>query len=257
MNAADLTAALGLPDSAQVDQRVPKKLLVENGAPTTADKRLINEGIEEIQWLAALKPTTIGVPEYRDEAREYLEIAVLRITLRAGAKAGRLAELAHRAIPYPVLLMLAGDGGLSLSLAHKRWAQNEAGKVVLEGEAVEVYLADSNDTPFAQHFLTTLALASQPRAHLLALYQGWMDTLVAYQVAGKTGQFVLADGPEHATVRRQALRDHQELEVKIATLRVQANKEKQLALRVELNLELQRLQHELESATHKMTFPGS
>jgi hypothetical protein len=58
-----------------VNQRVPKKLLLENGAPTAADKRLINEGIEELLWLAALKPTTIGVPEYRDEVREYLEIA--------------------------------------------------------------------------------------------------------------------------------------------------------------------------------------
>ena len=34
-----------------------------------------------------LKPTTIGVPEYRDESREYLEIAVLRLTLRPAARA--------------------------------------------------------------------------------------------------------------------------------------------------------------------------
>lgn len=256
MNTADLIAALNLPDSAQVDQRVPKKLLVENGAPTAADKRLINEGIEEIQWLSALKPTTIGVPEYRDEAREYQEIAVLVITLRADAKAGRLAELAHRAIPYPVFLMLAGDASLSLSLAHKRWAQNEAGKVVLDGAAVEVHLTKSQDAQPMQGFLTALALANQPRAHLLALYQGWMDTLIAYQVAGKTGQFVLADSPEQTAARRQALRDSQELEVKIVSLRTQANREKQLARRVELNLELQRLQHELESATQKMTLSG-
>ena len=65
MNAADLIAALDLPASARVDQRVPKKLLVENGAPTAADKRRINEGLEEVHWLAALKPTTVGVPEFR------------------------------------------------------------------------------------------------------------------------------------------------------------------------------------------------
>jgi hypothetical protein len=61
------------PDSARVDQRVPKKLLLENGAPTASDKRLITDAIEDIQWLAALKPNTIGVPEYRDTQREYLE----------------------------------------------------------------------------------------------------------------------------------------------------------------------------------------
>ncbi|HFX3521225.1 TPA: DUF4391 domain-containing protein, partial [Pseudomonas aeruginosa] len=69
--------ALGLPDSCRVEQRVPKKLLLENGVPTASDKRLITDAIEEIQWFAALKPNTIGVPDYRDAQREYLEIAVL------------------------------------------------------------------------------------------------------------------------------------------------------------------------------------
>ena len=57
MNASDLLDALGLPAGAIVDQRVPKKLLVEHGAPTAADRRQINEGIEEVRWIAALKPT--------------------------------------------------------------------------------------------------------------------------------------------------------------------------------------------------------
>ena len=38
-----MISALGLPASCRVDQRVPKKMLVENGAPTSADKRLIND----------------------------------------------------------------------------------------------------------------------------------------------------------------------------------------------------------------------
>ena len=91
MNVDALLSALDLPAGSRVDKRVPKKMLLENGAPTTADKRIINDGIEELLWLATLKPTTIGVPEYRDEVREYLEIVVLRLTLRVAAKATRLA----------------------------------------------------------------------------------------------------------------------------------------------------------------------
>ena len=53
MTAGTVIAALGLPAEARVDQRVPKKLLVENGAPTAADKRQINDGIEELLWLAS------------------------------------------------------------------------------------------------------------------------------------------------------------------------------------------------------------
>ena len=97
MNGDALIEALDLPANTNVGQRVAKKLLLENGAPTAADKRIINDGVEELYWLAALKPTTIGVPEYRDNAREYLEIAVVRLTLRATNNAKRLVELVHRA----------------------------------------------------------------------------------------------------------------------------------------------------------------
>src|SRR5690606_3396552 len=86
MNADDIIAALDLPAAARVDRRVPKTLLVEHGAPTAADRRQVNEGIEHIQWVAALKPTTIGVAAFRDDAREYLEIAVIRVALREDAR---------------------------------------------------------------------------------------------------------------------------------------------------------------------------
>jgi hypothetical protein len=128
MTAETVIAALCLPADARVDQRVPKKLLVENGAPTAADKRQINDGIEELHWLAALKPANIGVPIFRDESREYLEVAILSASLRPGAKTPRLTELIHRAIPYPVFLILNEPLGLTLSLSHLRWSQGLSGR---------------------------------------------------------------------------------------------------------------------------------
>ena len=47
MNAADFIAAIDLP--AGVCERMPKKPLTENGAPTTADKYIImNNDVEEL-----------------------------------------------------------------------------------------------------------------------------------------------------------------------------------------------------------------
>jgi hypothetical protein len=71
-----LINALNLPVGSRVGQRVPKKLLLENGASTAADKRLINDGIEEIHWIAAMKPATLGVPAFRDDTREYVKIVL-------------------------------------------------------------------------------------------------------------------------------------------------------------------------------------
>ena len=239
----NLVAALELPDSCRVDQRIPKKLLIENGVTTAADKRNISEGIEEIQWVATLKPTSIGVPEYRDEIREYLEIAVLHIALRQDAKASRIAELTHRAVPYPILLLLTEQNQLTLSIAHIRWAQNEAGKVVLDGGLVAVDLNEPTPAPEVfTAFLQALSITRQPRDNLRMLYQGWIDILTALQAAQITGQFVTSTNPEQAAARRAALHRCRDIDSQIAILRTSAAKEKQVARQVEINLEIKKLQ---------------
>jgi hypothetical protein len=244
-------AALNLPAGARVDQRVPKKLLLENGAPSAADKRLINEGIEEIRWLAALKPATCGVPEFRDETREYLEIAVLQVVLRERAKGERLIELVHRAVPYPVLLLIDDGDNVRVSLAHKRYALKEADKVVLDGEPVAAGLQSLHREVLAA-FLQSLDLTRQPRATLYALYQGWLDTVFALQAAVITGAFNLPDSAELAAARRQALHASLALHSQIASLRNAAGKASQLARQVELNLEIKRLQAELSAARSQL-----
>ena len=253
MTPQDIVLALCLPDSCRVDQRVPKKLLVENGAPTAADKRQINDDIEEIQWVAALKPNTIGVAEYRDDVREYVEIAVLTVTLRATdgkpAKVARIKELVHRAVPYPVLLLLHSGQRVTLSLAHKRWAQNEASKVVLDGGVVSIALPD--DAPSAatlSAFTQALVLTSQPQATLFGLYQGWIDSVQALLAARLTGSFKNADSPEQAAARRAALSRCREIDSQIASLRTSAAKERQMARQVAINMEIKMLQAERSAA---------
>ena len=123
-----------------MDQRVPKKLLLENGAPTAADKRHINDGIEELHWVAALKPTTIGVPEYRDDVREYLEIAVLRWRSAPPPRAVASWSWCTARCRIPCFCWRNMQSKLSVSLAHKRWSQGEAGKTVLDGDVVGIDL---------------------------------------------------------------------------------------------------------------------
>lgn len=247
MNSSDLITNLLLPGSARVDQRVPKKLLLENGAPTPVDKRLINDGVEEIHWLATLKPSTVGVPEYHDETREYLEIAVLTVTLREAAKASRLIELIHRAIPYPLLLITVQADSLCLSLAHKRWSQGESGKVVIEEIRQSTAFPASGPTTEQSAFLASLALASLPRSDLFALYQGWIDRLTSLEAAHITGKFSVPDSIDSSATMRAGLDARNKLNADISQLRAQAAKEKQLNHRVALNLRIKEMEAELAS----------
>ncbi len=245
-------AALGLPMAAMVQQRVPKKLLIDNGGITAGDKRVITDGIEEIHWLASLKPSTVGIPTFLDDGeppvREYLEVAVVSVGLRATAKAHRVAELVHRSIPYPMLLMLEQPGTLILSVSHIRWAQNEAAKVILDGVPYEAHIDGNTPATSVLSLLQAIALTRLPRTDLFALVQGLIDALTGFRVSLLTGISRMPTTPEHAVIQRQALQRCSEIDGQIAQLRGKAMKEKQLPRQVALNEEIKRLKLERAAA---------
>ncbi|OJU02056.1 MAG: hypothetical protein BGN87_19765 [Rhizobiales bacterium 65-79] len=239
---AAIVSALDLPSRARVDARVPKKMLVEQGAPTTADKRAIQDGIDEMQWLAVLKPNTIAIPAFTDQTRDYSEIAVIAAAFRPEARAARLTELIHRAIPYPVLLITTGTGGVAISVAPKRAAQNEGEKVVVE----RVVVAGGID-PDALHaaeraFLDSFALERQPARDLSTVYDGWLARIEALAAARLSGIFEVKDETGVIDRRRRALEEHARLAREATQLRAQAARAKQIGQRVDLNQKIKAIE---------------
>ena len=252
MTSFDPFAALTLPSEALIDRRVPKTLLIENGAFAAGDRRRIREGIEELRWLAALKPATVAIAEYQDDKREYLEIAVLKLALRATERGERIVELIHRAVPYPVFLIVRREGTPELSLAHKRRSLGEAGRTVIDGEIVVAGVCDDCSSQLLMAFRDELALARQPRSTLLDLYQGWIDTVQAFRAAAVTGEFRLPQTTAAAADREAALRDYRWLEDRIASMQSAARKEKQMSRRAAMNVELARLRAERNATRTKL-----
>lgn len=252
--------ALALPANAKVEQRIPKKLLVEQGAPTAGDKRQIQDGIEELQWVAALKPTNIAVLAFRDAEREYLEVAVLTAVFRQNAKVARLTELIHRAIPYPVLLVSSYCDGdtdcITVSTAHKRFAQNEVGKFVVDEVLTTNPVAlDAVTSAPVKAFLDSLALSKLPTRDMFALYQGWMDAIVGLTAATITGRFVLPESSEQTHRMRESVAKHSQILDELSALRTQAVKEKQMNRLVDLNTKIKQL--ELQLAVNQSGLHGT
>ena len=178
LHAQQLLAALAVPNTALVQKRIPKKMLAESGAATVADRKLVLDHIEELTWHAALKPGNVGVAAYEDEQRSYLEVAVVVAQLRSdqapqvadtaqqsvrpvtiSASIKRVAELVHRAIPYPILLVLDCGGQLLVSMAHIRKAQRELDKSVLDDAPTITALGVG---AAAEAFLQAMHWASSP-----------------------------------------------------------------------------------------------
>lgn len=257
MKAQRILDALEIPAHDRVDQRVPKKLLQESAAVAAGDKSMLQDCIDEVNWVAVFKPASIGTPEFRDDEREYLEIAVVHVQLRSESRAARIAELVHRAIPYPVLLLVEHGDGTLVSVAHKRWAQNDSTKMVLDSSPTETWLGGLSDESedIMSAFLGSLSLRLQPKTHLKDLYQGWCDAIVALQVARMTGVFRLAPSGELAGVQRARLQRCRDIDVQLTGLRAAALKEKQVPRQVALNLEIKALRQEREQLVASMNRP--
>jgi len=139
-----------------------------------------------------------------------------------------------------------------LSAAHKRWAQNEAGKTVLDGEVIAVYCDGTSNDAYLADFYSMLSLGRQPRTTMYSLYQGWINTILTLKAAEVTGIFRPSDDHAHSVARQEALGDCSRLENEIARLRKAASKEKQIARQIELNMELKAAKAALDAARSKL-----
>lgn len=250
--------ALRLPASALVGQRIAKKLLTEQGAPTAADKRLINDAVDTLVWHAALKPGTVGVASFTGDATrvDVIELAVVSVLLRPDvrpAQAQRLRELIHRAIPYPLLLVSAHGELVTVSLADLRASLGQNDKQVLAALYLSGDFAPKAPSAVEQSYLVSLAVDEQPRVHLSALYQGWVHRTVALQAARVTGVFAAPGSESVSQAQREALESMRQIQLEVASTRAQATKEKQLSRQVELNLRLKRLQQQLKQVHARLT----
>jgi hypothetical protein len=254
---AVIISALDLPPNARVDARVPKKMVVEQGAPTAADKRVIQDGIEEIQWLAALKPNTIAIPAFKDEIHDYSEIAVIAAVFRPDARAARLNELIHRAIPYPVLLVTTTPERVAVSVAPKRAAQNEGDRIVVERIVIAGDIDPKAPTTADRAFLDSLALARQGARDLSALYAGWLARIEALLAARLSGSYQATDEICLIDRRRTALEEHARLAREAALLRAQAARAKQISRRVDLNQKIKAIETQMDRNKKMMLGNGA
>lgn len=238
---------LALPPKAMVRQRIPKKVLLEQGLPTTADKRAVQDGLEELWWVAALKPATCGLAAVSDAERDYAEIAVLAMLLRPNSKATRLVELVHRAIPYPVVLLAHVGKDCTLSLATKRSHQTEKARWVVDEVRGTPPLAEGDA------LLPAMALHAQGVKDLRALYERWLAQVEAAQAVKITGRCRVPKNTEEHLQLREALEKVSALERELVQLRAKAKREKQMNRAVKLNLEIKQKEKQVKNIIASMS----
>ena len=237
---------LALPEAGRLDKRIAKTMVLEHGQLTSSDKKILSGDVRKLTWKYTLKASTVQVLPYEDADREYPEVALVEAELGSRSRSSRIAEMIQRAIPYPVLLVMAEGDGFCVSVAHKRFSRAERGSIVAEGFLCSPWI-ESPLSDIDRAFCAALALRHLSQVDFYALYSGMVNAVLARICAELTGIFAIDAGPSEAD-RRQRLEQCRTMEREIGRLRAALPKENGFAEKVELNTRIKELESRLARA---------
>ena len=220
------------PENCFVDQRIGKALFADNGPLTPADRKTFRNEIEEIYCTVILDDNHgVMLNSYADAEHDFSCLAQIDVALKKPGKAARIAELCHRAMPYPLIVILHDGDKRWFSMAEKRFSRDGKEQVVLEQQSDTGWISDR----FLQAFAETADFGKFRKNSYLELYRHYAELLDVLKTAEITGSFQQSSiSPEE---RRKLLAELHQLQNQLAELKAKAKKEAELSRLVEINMQ--------------------
>lgn len=243
---------LAVPDSCLLGKRIFKKQFYENSLLNAADKKAFVEDIDSIEWRYTLKPSTINIPRFEDADYEYLEVAIIQVTLTSGKRQKRIAEVIQKAIPYPLLILFiwVDDAGehIALNVADKRLNQADSNKIVVEASYDTNWITLSLLKSWQEAFLSDLQMANFSYQNLFGFYQDIVKRVIAFNCAKHTGYYVIgSDDVSRKGDKLEGLRQIDHLQLESTELRNKLKKEKNTGTQVQLNIRVKQITDRIET----------
>lgn len=223
---------LNIPDSCFIGSTIYKKLFYENADLSGRDKSLFTETINKITWLYCLKPETINIQAYKDEARDYPEIEVIEVLLHRDYGLKKIAEIIMRTIPYPMLMIFKLDDKIQFYVAHQRVSQSDSSKNTMEESISTAWLDNDSD------LLVKLNIKQMRFTNFYALYSDIVDAISIYNLS----TIMPTEGNITGAQARQLSAKIEDIEQEIISLRSRLKKETQFNRRMELNIQIKKLE---------------
>ncbi len=270
---------LALPDSTFLGTRITKKMLIDNNELSSADKKLVTDVIQSVEWINTLKPETLNIPVYVTETVEYIEIAVIRVVLKTDGKQkgklNKINKLLHSLIPYPVILLVKQEGELAISLADKRINQADKSKLVIEHIYSSDWLNAKSITENENCFLNDFSLKNTASINYFELYHDFISMLIGLETSHISGCYtsknqnnsksiLKTSDKQSGTLNSSAfveksnedktslLRELGALETELASIRNKIKKEMQMKIKMLLNVEAVKIKKLIISIKEKL-----
>jgi len=227
---------LNIPKSCGVGSPIFKKTFYEIADLSTSDKKLFANNIKKITWQYSLKEENTNIKPYKDDLIDYPEIEIIEVELLSDTRLNRIAEIIMRAIPYPMLLIFKMQEKFKLYLAHQKISLSDSSKNTLE----ELIYTDWLDID--SHILKKLNIKEMRFTNFYDLYSDLVDAISIYQASAILPSTKNISGEE----ARNIITKIECIDQEIAAVRSKFKKETQFNRRIELNIQIKKLEQEKE-----------
>ena len=225
-------------ENCRLDQFIAKKNFYTYADLTSGDKDLFKDNISKITLTYQLQPNKINILPFKDDIREYPLINFFDIAVEKDVKIKRIAEIVMKSIPYPTVITFLWEDKKQIWTAHQRTNLNDSSKNTLEEFVFTKWFDGSVE--FVEWSLKWFDISKMNMTNFYTLYSNMVDNISVYNANSTLNiqNSTLLSGEE----ARRLTSDIQELDLKIAMLKSKIKKETQFNKRMEMNIEIKKLE---------------
>ena len=223
---------LNVPTESIYRQFIPKKQFYSHGDLTTAEKNLFVNNIERLTLYAQLTRANTNIPVYKDDQRTYEEVTVFLLELRSKENLQRIVRTIMDTIPYPMILVAKDLDSYSFYGAHQRDNLVDQSKIILEEMYHTDFISEDHD------FIKQLDYKKLNKMNFYQLYDNYIQQLIAHNLEKRKIKQVDNQAEVLAAI--------EEKEEQIQLLRNKLKKEKHFNKKMELNMQIKKIEQELK-----------
>ena len=249
------TDIFNFPKRILLNKRITKVFFQKNFDLTAAEKKLLNNDIQNIWWIASIKPKNANIPIVINGQYKYEEIQIIKCTVpnnQLGKKGKRCVELIQKYIPYQIIVVVEDEFEFIINACDKRVNQSDASKRTIEQYFTTAPIPKLYKIEVSSLFFKSMDFIVLDKTNLETIYKAYVDAIIQFQSALITGKFK-KKGKERTEQDMVNLQTIDNLEQDIVLLKNQLKSEKQLNQKVDLNIAIQHKKKEIKNIKEKLS----
>ncbi|MCF6309611.1 MAG: DUF4391 domain-containing protein [Sulfurimonas sp.] len=236
---------LNIPLTCKINRKLFKKQFIENFSLNATEKKIISEDVENITLEYLLNKDKINIAPFSDEENDYSEIAFIRVELLSTKRLKKLSNIIQN-IPYPLIVVFADENKICINISPKRINKNDSSKLVVEESYFTAWIDLDNSSKIEQEFLESLEIKNHPFTNFLEFYNSYSNLAITFNASQYSGTL------EQSVDTKELLKEIQEVELSINDIISKIKKETDIREKVNLSIELKKLNDKLESLKGKL-----